>query len=204
VLHVRLNVITADQPVPGEWVKYIESEVRPAVEGQPGSLGLSLLVSSEPGVAVLESFWASYDALRASEQAATALRSELVRRTGGPVPVEEYRVAVFEREAPPRSGEAARLTRIEVTRSAVEDVIETFGDTAVPWLAESSGFCGAMLFADQASGHLISETLWQDAQARAAGPSTAEVIRADVLESDHCVIRAVEDYALVFSSARRD
>ena len=204
MLRVRLNVVTTDQPMPGEWVKYIESEVRPAVEGQPGSLGLSLLVSSEPGVAVLESFWASYDALRASEQAATALRSELARRAGRPVPVEEYRVAVFEGEAPPRGGEAARLTRIEVTRTAVDDVIETFGDTAVPWLAESSGFCGAMLFAHQASGRLISETLWRDAQARAASPNTAEVIRADVLESAHCVIRAVDDYALVFSSARRD
>ena len=204
MLRVRLNVVTTDQLMPGEWVKYIESEVRPAVEGQPGSLGLSLLVSSEPGIAVLESFWASYDALRASEQAATALRSELAQRAREPVSVEEYQVAVFELEVPLHGRDAARLTRIEVTRSAVEDVIETFGDTAVPWLAESSGFCGAMLFADRGSGHLISQTLWRDARTRATSPSTAEVIRADVLESAHCVIRAVEDYALVFSSARRD
>jgi heme-degrading monooxygenase HmoA len=203
VLHVRLNVITTDHLAADQWIQYIESEVRPAVESQPGSLGLSLLASSEPGAAVLESFWASHDALRASEQAAAALRDELARRAGGQMPVEEYRVAVFEREAQPSGGEAARLTRIEVTRSAVDDVIETFGDTAVPWLAEASGFCGALLFADRASGHLISETLWRDAQARAASPSTAEVIRAEVLESAHCVIRAVEDYALVFSSVRR-
>ena len=103
-----------------------------------------------------------------------------------------------------RGGEAARLTRIKVTPSAVDDVIETFGDTAVPLLAESSGFYGALLFADRDSGHLISETVWRDAQARAASPSTAEVIRAEVLESAHCVIRAVEDYTLVFSSVPRD
>jgi hypothetical protein len=204
VLHVRLNVITTDHLVPGEWVRYVESEVRPAVESQQGSLGLSLLASSEPGVAVLETFWASQDVLQASEQAATALRGELARQAGAPVAVEEYRVAVFEREAPLRGEEAARLTRIEVTRSAVDDVIETFGDTAVPWLAETPGFCGALLFADRRSGHLISETHWRDARARAASPSTAEVIRAEVLESAHCVIGAVEDYALVFSSARRD
>jgi len=195
-------MITTDHLTAGEWVQYIESEVRPAVESQPGSLGLFLLASSEPGVAVLESFWASHDALRASEQAATALRGELARRTGGQVPVEEYRVGVFQREVALRGGEAARLTRI--TPSAVDDVIETFGDTAVPLLAESSGFYGALLFADRDSGELISETVWRDAQARAASPSTAEVIRAELLESAHCVIRGVEDYALVFSSVPRD
>ena len=197
-------MITTDHLTAGEWVQYIESEVRPAVESEPGSLGLSLLARSEPGVAVLESFWASHDALRASEQAATALRGELARRTGGQVPVEEYRVGVFQREVALRGGEAARLTRIKVTPSAVDDVIETFGDTAVPLLAESSGFYGALLFADRDSGHLISETVWRDAQARAASPSTAEVIRAEVLESARCVIRAVEDYTLVFSSVPRD
>ena len=40
-------------------------------------------------------------------------------------------------------------------------------------------------------------------QARAASPSTAAVIKADVLESAGLVIRSVEDYDLVFSSARK-
>ncbi len=102
-----------------------------------------------------------------------------------------------------RGTEAARLTRIEVKPSAVTDVIETFGDSAVPWLAECPGFRGALLFADPVSGHLISQTLWQDARARAASPSTAAVLQADLLEAAHCVITAVDDYTLVVSSARK-
>ena len=46
MLHVRLNMITTDHLTAGEWVQYIESEVRPAVESEPGSLGLSLLALS--------------------------------------------------------------------------------------------------------------------------------------------------------------
>jgi heme-degrading monooxygenase HmoA len=202
VLHVRVNVITADPVVLGECVTYIDSEVRPAADSQPGCLGLSLLASTETDVAVLQSLWVSHDALRASELAAMALRGELARRSRGPVTEDQYQVPVFEREAPLPGGEAVRLTRIEVTRPAVDEVIEVFGDTAVPWLAETQGFCGALLFADRALGHLISQTLWRDAQARAASLSTAEVIWADVLESARCVIGAVEDYTLVFSSAR--
>lgn len=203
MLHARLAVITAEPPGLGECIRYIETKARLAVEGMHGSLGLSLLTSPEPSSAVLESFWLSHDALRASEPAATVLRDELARQAQGTVTVAQYQVAVFEQETPLPGGEAARLTRIEVKPSAVTDVIETFGDTAVPWLAETPGFCGASLFADPASGHLISQTLWQDAQSRAAGPSTAAVLQADLLEAAHCVIHAVDDYTLVFSSARK-
>jgi heme-degrading monooxygenase HmoA len=203
VLHVRLNLITADPLLLGECIKYIGSEVRPAVESQPGSLGVSLLASPELGVAILESFWASHDDLRASENTQAPLCGEPARRARATVTAERYRVLVFERQAPLRGGEGVRLTRMDVEPSAVDDTIEAFGDTAVPWLAETPGFRSALLFADPASGHLISETVWRDPQARAASPSAAAVIRADALDAANCVIRAIEDYSLVFSSARK-
>src|ERR1019366_9173143 len=181
----------------GECIKYIGSEVRPAVESQPGSLGVSLLASPELGVAILESFWASHDDLRASENTQAPLCGEPARRARATVTAERYRVLVFERQAPLRGGDGARLTRRD------DDTIEAFGDTAVPWLAEPPGFRSALLFADPASGHLISETVWRDPQARAASPSAAAVIRADALDTANCVIRAIEDYSLVFSSARK-
>ena len=100
------------------------------------------------------------------------------------------------------AGKGVRLTRIEVKPSAVDDVIEAFGDSAVPLLAEDPGFRSALLFADPATGRLVSETVWRDPSARAASPSVAAVIQADVLAEAHCQIRGVEDYSLVFSSAR--
>ena len=203
MLHLRLNLIAASPPVLDDCVKYIEGELRPAVESQPGSLGLSLLISLGLGVAVLESFWASAHALRASEQAAASLRAELTRRTRASVTGEQYRILVFEHGAPLPGGEAVRLTRMQAKPSAVEDVTEAFGDSAVPWLAESPGFRQALLLADPDSRHLISQTVWQDTQARAASPSTAAVIQADIWNASDCVIHAVEDYSLVFSSARK-
>ncbi len=203
MLHLRLNLIAASPPVLDDCVKYIEGELRPAVESQPGSLGLSLLISLGLGIAVLESFWASAHALRASEQAAASLRAELTRRTRASVTDEQYRILVFERGAPLPGGEAVRLTRMQAKPSAVEDVTEAFGDSAVPWLAESPGFRQALLLADPDSRHLISQTAWQDTQARAASPSTAAVIQADIWNASDCVIHAVEDYSLVFSSARK-
>lgn len=86
----------------------------------------------------LKSFWASRDGLAASEQAAALHCGELARHARGSVSSEQYQLPVFEREAL-RGGEEVRITRIEVKASAVADVTEVFGDSAVPWLAETIG-----------------------------------------------------------------
>ena len=203
MLHLRLNVITAAPPVLPDCVRYLETQGRRAVEREPGSLGLSLLLSADPGVAVFESFWVSQHALVASEDTAASVRDELARQAGNSAADEQYRIEVFERDAPLQGGEAIRLTRIAVEPSAVDDVVEVFGDSAVPWLAETPGFLGALLLSDPHSGHLVSQTVWRDPGARAASPSSAAVIKADTLNSAGTVIRSVEDYRLVFSSARK-
>jgi hypothetical protein len=205
MMHVRVSLIIADPPVLAGCLEYLEREVRTVVESQPGSLGLSLLAAQEPGFAILESFWATHnrELVWASRETEALLRAELARRTGRPVTAEDYQVVVFEQGVPLRSGEAVRLTRLEVKPPGVADVADVFGDTAVPWLAETRGFCGALLLAAPASGRLISETVWRDPAARAASPDVAEMIRAEVLDDEDCEIRAVEDYRLVFNSARK-
>ena len=95
----------------------------------------------------------------------------------------------------PMSAESSRL-------SNVEDAVAWYGDTAVPLLAETSGFCAALLYADWASGRLISETVWQDPHALAASRSAAKAGEAAAAEAVHGVIGASAEYRLVFSSAR--
>ena len=202
MLHAYLDLITADPKTLSVCIDYIEHQARPMVESQRDSLGLLLLANPDDGVAVFESLWAAYVDLNASEEVAAALRGEMAGQAGGSVTAAPYQVPVFEHDAPLHGGERARLTRIEVKPSAVTDVIEAFGDSAVPLLAPAPGFRGALLLADPDSGRLVSQTIWRDPQTRAASPSVAELIKADLLQSANCQIRAVEDYSLVFSSAR--
>jgi hypothetical protein len=202
VLHAYLDLITADPRALSGCIDYLEHRARPMVESQRGSLGLLLLASPGDGVAVFESLWATHVALDASEEVTAALRREMAGRAGGSVTAARYQMPVFEHDAPLHGGERARLTRIEVKPSAVTDVIEAFGDSAVPLLAPAPGFRGTLLLADPDSGHLVGQTIWRDPQTRAASPSVAGLIAADLLQSASCQIRAVEDYTLVFSSAR--
>ncbi len=73
---------------------------------------------------------------------------------------------------------------------------------AVPLLADVTGFCAALLYADWASGSLISETVWQDLNALASSRGTARAGEAAAAEAINGVIGASGEFRLVFSSAR--
>jgi quinol monooxygenase YgiN len=202
MMHIRLSRVAAEPSALDECLAYLDREVRPALEVLRGSLGISVLADRAEGVAIFGSVWASSHLMSASEKTEAPLRSELAKHAGGPVTAEDYEIAVFLQEAQPQSGQAVRLTSIQVKPSQALDVIEVVGDIAVPSLAETPGFCGALLFADPASGRLISQTVWRDPQARTAAPSVAAIIRTEVPDEAASEIRAVADYDLVFSTVQ--
>jgi len=205
MLHVEVSRMTGDPRQLADAVSYLTSEARPAVERQPGNLGTSLLLDPEAGAMAFESFWAPRGALLDSEGVIAASAGEAARRAGLTVTRERYAVLVFEHQAPWRGGQGVRVTPVDVEPSmlsSVEDAIAWYGDTAVPVLADTSGFCAALLYADRASGRVISETVWQDPQALAASRSAATAGEAAAAQALNGVIGACGEYRLVFSSAR--
>src|SRR5258708_13073958 len=96
--------------------------------------------------------------MRASERAVAASRREAVRRASGTVSVERYQLPIFEREAPLSEGAGLRLTRMDIEPPGVDDAEHVYADTAGPWLADTEGFCGALLLVDPTSGHLFTQT----------------------------------------------
>jgi heme-degrading monooxygenase HmoA len=216
MLHIRLSRIAADPAALDDCVAYIKSVARTVIEFRPGSLGISVLADRAEGAALFGSVWASSEAMSASEETEAPQRAELAERAGRPVTVEEYQIpisVIFDHALLLLGGQAVRLTRIQVKPSQVDDVIEVVGDEAVPSLSEAPGFRAVLLFADPASGRMISETIWRDTRARAAAPSVAAIIRRefpDEADSDipgfpdegGAEICGVADYSLVFSTIR--
>jgi hypothetical protein len=219
VLHVEVSRIAGDRLRQGDAISYMTTEVGPAVDRQPGSLGTSLLTDPQAGALGFESFWASHGALAASEDVVAASVREAAQRAQGAVTRERYQVLVFEREAPLRGGQGVRVTPMSVEpskaedavapmsagssrRSAVEEAVAWYGNTAVPVLADTSGFCAALLYADWAAGELISETVWQDPAALAVSRSSAMAGEAAAAKAINGVLGASAEYQLVFSSAR--
>ena len=116
---------------------------------------------------------------------------------------EQYRIEVFERDAPVHGGEAVRLTRIEARPSAVDERGRGVRGQRGAVAGRDPRFPGRAA-PDRPAFRAYGQ---RDRVAGPAGPggspSTAAVIKADVLESAGLVIRSVEDYDLVFSSARK-
>lgn len=202
MLEARFEAITTDPLRLGEVVAFIESDVRPAIGSLRDSLGMTLCTNPELGAAVFESFWDSREALLRSEERISPDWDDAIRRAVGTVRVDRFAVPVFEREIGPPPGAGVRLTRMDVGPKGVEDAVEIYGDTAVPWLAETAGFCDALLLTDHGTGHLISEDIWLNPQALAASRSVAAAVRAEIAESGGFAIRTIEEYSLVFSTAR--
>jgi len=206
VLHIRLSRIAADPPALDDCVAYIKSVARPVVEFRPGSLGISVLADRAEGAALFGSVWASSEAMSASEETEAPLRAELAKRAGRPVTVDDYQIpisVIFDHTILLLGGQAVRLTQIQVKPSQVDDVIEVVGDEVVPSLSEAPGFRAALLFADHNQGAMISETLWRTPQALSASRSAAAAVRAETVASTGCTVRAVEEYGLVFNTARK-
>ena len=205
MLQARFHLITADPLRLADVLKFIEAKVRPETENRQGSLGMSLYANPELGVAVLESFWATHEVLLLNENRGLPDIGDALRHAAGTLCVERYRVPVFEWdwEGPLGLGAGLRLTWMDIEPSRVEDAVEAYGDTAVPGLAETEGFCGSLLLTGRGTGHLISESIWRNPQALAASRSAAAAVRVDMVASTGCVIRAVDEYGLVFSSARK-
>jgi hypothetical protein len=198
-MHVRISLLTPDPRRMGDLVNYVANEARPIVEDAPGNLGMSLAVS-EIGVAVVETFWVSGDAMRERERQVSATRLEAARRGGGTVSVEQYQVASVVRVQEPDAGAGVRLTRAEVDPAQLDTAVAAYEDTAVPWLVETDGFCIARLYVDRRMGRSLTETLWVDQPALVASRSVAAGIRTDAVAATGAAIRAVEEYALVFTS----
>lgn len=206
MLHVEVSRVTGDPLRLSDAISFLEADASPAVERQHGSMGTSLLADLKAGVLAFESLWASEGALLRAEQVVAAQLREAAQRAGGKVSGERYQVLVFEREAPLRGGQGVRVTPVHVDPSklsTIEDAVAWYGDTAVPLLADVSGFCAALLYADWSSGNLISETVWRDLPALSATRSTATAGEAAAAEAIDGVIGAPAEYRLFFSSAGR-
>lgn len=201
-MHLRLTVLTADPLRLDEGLTFIEEEARPLVEAEPGNLGLSLKADKELGVALVESFWVSGDAMRESDRNVRSTREQASHRIDGTVAVETLQVARVTRIAPWNAGAGVRLMRADADAARLDQVVAAHEDTAVPWLMETEGFCGALLLVHSRTGHLVEETMWVDGDALAGSRSVASAIRVDAVKATDEVVRALAEYTLIFNSAR--
>lgn len=95
-MYARTTTVEADPERIDDVVRQIESEVLPLLEGQDGFKGFTVHVDRSSGKVVGTSYWASQQAMEASEEAVRGPREEAAQRggaSGGPT-VEHFEVLI--------------------------------------------------------------------------------------------------------------
>ena len=203
-MHVRYTLITADPERIDDALAYLASDGRSRLESEPGEQGMSLQVSSDLAVAVLESFWVSHDAMRESERVEAGVRDEAIRLALGTASVERFRGASVTRVGREEGGAGVRHTVYQTNPAALDEAIAGYEDTAVPWLTETDGFVSAALLVDHRSGRQLSQTIWRDIDALVKSRSPAAAIRLDAVAATDSSVVALDEYGLVFRSTRAE
>jgi hypothetical protein len=92
----------------------------------------------------------------------------------------------------------ARVNLITADPDRMADTIGYIKTSVRPAVESMDGSLGLSLYANAK----IGETMWVSQQALAASRGEAAAVRVETVQSTGAVIRAVEEYDLVFSTAR--
>jgi hypothetical protein len=203
-MHVRFTLITLDPERIDDAVAYLESDGRSRVESDAGNRGMSLQVSPDLAVAVVESFWVSHDAMRESERLEAEVRDKVTHLGLGTAAVERFRLASVSKIAHEQAGAGVRLTWFEADPASLDAAIAGYEDTAVPWLTETDGFVSTTLLVDRRSGRQVSQTVWRDLDALAKSRSAAAAIRVDAVAATNSTVVGLDEYGLLFRSTRTE
>ena len=176
-MHVRATTITVDPGRVDELIRFARDDVAPVAESCPGSLGLSMFVDRGTGTATITTAWRSEREREASDAALRPVRDRAAALFGGTPAVELLEMAVLDRRRPAEPGFWARMTRVLVDPSRIDDAVDAYGTTTLPALELLDGFCSAVLLVDRAGGRGVSSVVFDSLAALDASRAAAEGIR---------------------------
>jgi hypothetical protein len=202
-MYARLTLHTADPARLGEVISHYENDVLKVFTHEPGYRGMSVLINDDLGVARVEAYWATEEDVQSND--ATFVRPvHDAAFFGATVSIEHYEVASFVHVAPARTGAAVSLTLLDAEPTSPDDVRAVYGGVALGPLAESDGFCTAVLFVNPENGQAVMEAIWRDGQALVAAHGVTAARRLEAVSAGTVTVRGIEQYRLDFHSVELD
>ena len=157
-------------------LQVLQERALPIVRRQPGYVSLSCSVDPETAAGVVVTMWDDAAHLAASDLAMGSARSEVVEALGAAtVAMHTYEVAVGHETA--RHGIApggwVRAVRLLADPASVDAALHRFCRDTLPEVEAESGFRGAFVFVDRASGEVVVSTAWDSRADLDAGEEAA-------------------------------
>ena len=176
------------------------SRVVPALRKLDGYSGSRLLVNRETGAGMSLTYWNDEQTLRASEAALTDVRGEAASQFGAETPVaENYEIAVQQRLKPSEASNWVRLTTLRGDPAKIGTGVQHFESTVVPALSKLTGFRGAVLFVDRATGGSLVATVWDSRRDLESSAGEVTSIRSGAADAMGATDPQVENFEMAFA-----
>lgn len=99
----------------------------------------------------------------------------------------------------------ARIHTLETTPEQHARGLELMREQLLPWMRESSGFCGLISLASGSGGETLVISLWADEEALEASAEAGDRLGALASETSGSVRRSLENYEVShFEIVQRD
>ncbi len=201
VMYSRVITVDSDAGRVEELIRFVRDEVQPAVQAQPGSLGLALFVTGDRGRLSLITSWRTSEDRAASATALAPLREQATQIVGAAPQVQEYELAVLHRDRPVVPGCWLRVTRVQADPARVQEGVDTYRERVLPVVRDLPGFHSAALLVDPTSGAALSATAWESREALDASRAPTESLRSDPQPNGARVLD-VTDYEVLIAGLR--
>lgn len=177
-MYARITRVQAPTDRIDDLVATFKEQAVPAMRALSGYAGSSLAIDPSSGDGQGVSFWDSREAMQASREAATGIRTSTVQQGGGTVTsVKEYEQVVFERVAPPTTPAYLRVTRFKVDSGKIDSLIDAVRNEALPVVRDIAGFRALTLGVARETGECGIVSVWDTAEHREASAAPIEPLR---------------------------
>lgn len=197
VVFIRTSTFQADPSKLDKGIEFARANVPGALSKLDGSLGWTMLVNREDGRCMVNSWWESEKALKASDKPLAPLRKQGGEVLGAPAKPEEWEVVVMERRREITSGCGARMTRVRLDPTSVDHGIDVFRTTTVPDVTIMDGFCAVSMAVNRRTGEALATVIFENMAAVEATREKGKQVRATTAEKSHAEILDVHEYEFV-------
>ncbi len=204
-MYARSTTVMGDPGNIDAGIAYVRDEVMPALTGMDGCVGMSMLVNRTSGRCIVTSSWATEDAMQATTQMVSSLRTRAAEILGGPQYVDVWEVAIMHREHDTHDDHASgwcRVTWLDTEPSRMEESIGFYRDTVLPRVQQMHGFCSSSMLVDREGSRMCGTVRFETAEDLAASREMAAALRAQRTEMGGATFTDIEEMELALAHLR--
>ena len=183
-------------------VGYIRDDVMPMVTQLEGCVGLSLMTDRDTGRCIATSAWETEEAMRGSAERVRPSRERAAERFGTTPEIQEWEIAVLHRAHRAGDGSCARVTWTRTDAANLDQVIDAYRDSLMPWWEQTPGFCSNSLMVDRREGRCASAVVFESREAMAHTRDQFTTLREEFVGRMSMEIVEVAEFDLALAHLR--